>query len=68
MSDLELHAAQFVHDVTHRLADGGPGDLALTLRCRLHGVPRQVKERDDVTHHTHRLVERTLPATRQTAN
>ena len=62
-TDLELHAAQFVHDIAQLLADDRPCDLVLALSSRLDGVSRHVVEPNDVPHHSDGLEERTPPAT-----
>lgn len=65
MTDLELHAAELVEDVTHVVADDRPCDAVVALRCRLNNVARHVVERDHVLQHPDRLVERTEPETEQ---
>jgi len=66
MSDLELHAAEFIHHVTHVFADDRPRYLVVALRRRLDRVTRHVVEPDDVAHHSDRLVERAHPVTAAT--
>jgi len=61
-SDLELHAAELVHGISHVVADDRPRYLVVALSRRLHRVARHVVEPDYVPHHTNGLEERAPPA------
>lgn len=58
---LELHVGEFVEGGAHSLANDGPGDTTGRLRSGLHDVSRLVVEVDNVAHHPHSFVERTVP-------
>lgn len=60
-TNLELHGADLVEDLSHVLPDHGPGDLVVALSRGLHRVSRHVVECDHVGQNSHRFVERTEP-------
>ena len=64
VTDLELHAAELVEDVTHVVADDRPRDAVVALCRRLDDMAGHVVERDHVPEHPNRLVERTEPVER----
>ena len=64
-SYLELHGAEFVHNVAHVFTNDRPRYLVITLGRWLYRVTRHVIETNNVAHHPDCFVERTHPTTQQ---
>lgn len=59
---LELHRADFIQGLSQVLADHGPSDLVVALRCGLHCMAGHVVEGDHVGQDAHSFVKGAEPA------
>ena len=56
-TDLELHVAELVHDLSHLFSDNVVGDFVVTLGCSLDCVSRHFIESDDILQHSSSFIK-----------